>query len=402
MSAAVRDLPMNHTRLVAVAFACAAGLPLSACRSTAQPDREPPPARLPVVDLHGPLWRARDAWTIEAQPFLVGPAQQAADAGGAVARVSSALMLDDRSFLVSDAEHRRLQHLSRTAAPLAAVDARGGADAFSGIAGTRVFPGTSPQEVIVADDGNASAHRVAVDGSHVDAVALTGGGTLEGVFGDGTWLVQLLARSASRAPGPLTHRLLLWRYARDGRPINRLATVGLPGRFVNDNGRVSDYLLPFVAQPSVAASSDRLWIVTGPDASVDGYRLDGSGVATLRWPLPRRSSADGRTVLERVQARMSAADRAVFDRLPVPAWLPAYAQILADDEGTLWLERYRLRAERDGPSTWDVVDPAAGWLGSLEVPGGVEVLAIRKRVLLARTGDSPLGQQLRVYRILRP
>lgn len=51
-------------------------------------------------------------------------------------------------------------------------------------------------------------------------------------------------------------------------------------------------------------------------------------------------------------------------------------------------------------SVWSVLDPERQWLGDLETPRGLEVLSIRRGMVLGVRIDEFAVEEVRAYRIL--
>lgn len=224
----------------------------------------------------------------------------------------------------------------------------------------------------------------------VASFAAAAGTKVLGAFADGTILVQLLVRQKPTEPGPLTHRLEYWRYRDSGASIMRFTSVDLAGRFVNRDGRVSSYVVPLVTEPDTVAVGNRLWVRHGSDPCVDSFTTSGTATRYC-WALARQPAA--RTVAEAKKAveRLPPADRDVLVSMPMPVQLPAYQSMLADDEGHLWLERYRVRSEDTAERIWDVIRPSDGWLGSVRIPKELTLTQVSSRTVTAWRTDPVTG-----------
>ena len=74
--------------------------------------------------------------------------------------------------------------------------------------------------------------------------------------------------------------------------------------------------------------------------------------------------------------------RQFIEELPAPATRPAYADILVDPSGAVWLELYRGRSEQDGPQAWLVLDAEGTWLGTVDAPNDFAVMDITMDAVL--------------------
>ena len=65
-----------------------------------------------------------------------------------------------------------------------------------------------------------------------------------------------------------------------------------------------------------------------------------------------------------------------LEAMPSPAARPAYAALLVDPTGAVWLRPFRGSSEQDGPERWLVLGSDGRWLGSVEMPLGLVVREI--------------------------
>lgn len=93
--------------------------------------------------------------------------------------------------------------------------------------------------------------------------------------------------------------------------------------------------------------------------------------------------------------------REFIENMPLPTTRPAYADMIADPSGALWLRPFRGDSERDGPEFWLVLDPGGRWLGSVEVPEDFFVWDIGRDEVLGVRRDEMDVQHPQVLRLLR-
>lgn len=91
---------------------------------------------------------------------------------------------------------------------------------------------------------------------------------------------------------------------------------------------------------------------------------------------------------------------ATFEAIPVPESQPVFSDLLLDDRGHLWVERYSPPWAEDDPRSWWVFDPEGRLLGEVEIPAGLQVDRIRGDRVLGRWRDELEIQQVRVHRIV--
>jgi hypothetical protein len=259
-----------------------------------------------------------------------------------------------------------------------------------------VTPGT----ILVTDDGNHRVQIVDHEGRHLESIQVDGGGDVVGLFSDGSWLVKVIIEPRSREPGPMAYEIQYWRHDTGGHPIGMITTAVSASRFINRAGRISDYVIPFTPDPAVTAVGDHLWLDPRSESYVDGYGFDGDVLVRHSWGFLQRSSAKARARFESALPRIPVPDRQVLRSLQLPEFLPTHQRLIADTDGNLWLERFRLfRWEETNDPVWDVIDPQRGWLGAVETPRDTRILDISSSAVIGLTRDDEGSGQIRAFRI---
>ncbi|MYI07306.1 MAG: hypothetical protein F4059_08345 [Gemmatimonadetes bacterium] len=72
---------------------------------------------------------------------------------------------------------------------------------------------------------------------------------------------------------------------------------------------------------------------------------------------------------------------------PVAEHFPAFASVMSDRVGHLWVEEYEAIGEEMDGALWTVFDPNGHVLGFVETPGGLEIFEIGEDYILARVVD---------------
>jgi hypothetical protein len=85
--------------------------------------------------------------------------------------------------------------------------------------------------------------------------------------------------------------------------------------------------------------------------------------------------------------------------LPIPEYIPSHREMIADELGNLWLERYRLPWESQ--PRWDVVDPELGWLGVVETPLRFQVTQITAEAVIGVHRDEEGVTRVQVFALLK-
>ena len=93
--------------------------------------------------------------------------------------------------------------------------------------------------------------------------------------------------------------------------------------------------------------------------------------------------------------------RRTIEALPAPVTRPAYANMLVDPSGAVWLELYRGASEQDRPQEWLILDADGTWLGTIEVPDRFSVTDITMDVVLGVWRDELDVEHPQVLRLTR-
>lgn len=87
--------------------------------------------------------------------------------------------------------------------------------------------------------------------------------------------------------------------------------------------------------------------------------------------------------------------------MPSPETRPAYAGMLVDATGAIWLQPFRGMSEGGGPEAWLVLGPDGNWLGSVEIPEDFWVTDIGADEILGIWTDELDVQHLQVRHLAR-
>ena len=157
----------------------------------------------------------------------------------------------------------------------------------------------------------------------------------------------------------------------------------------------------------VAVLGQRIFRGSSDAMQVEELDMTGSPVRILRIPGYPLDLSDARIAAER-EARLeelpSAAPpfiRQLVEDLPAPATRPAYADMLVDPSGTIWLELHRGVSERDRPQEWLILDADGTWLGTVDVPDRFVVMEVRMDMMLGVGRDELDVEHPQVLRLTR-
>ena len=157
----------------------------------------------------------------------------------------------------------------------------------------------------------------------------------------------------------------------------------------------------------VAALGQRIFLGPSDAMQVEVLDMTGNLVRILRIPDYPLDLTDARIATER-EARFEDLPspappviRQLVEDLPAPATRPAYANMLVDPSGAIWLELYRGMSERDRPQEWLILDADGTWLGTVEVPDRFRVLELRMDTMLGVWRDEVDVEHPQVLRLRR-
>ena len=77
----------------------------------------------------------------------------------------------------------------------------------------------------------------------------------------------------------------------------------------------------------------------------------------------------------------------MLEEAPASPTRPAFADILVDPSGAVWLELYLGESEQDEPPEWLVLDADGTWLGTVRIPDRFTVSDITMDAVLGVRRD---------------
>ncbi|NIR42843.1 MAG: hypothetical protein GWN99_03115 [Gemmatimonadetes bacterium] len=398
--------------------ACLIGLLAFSAAACAEPAEEAAwtvrdSADVRVVENVRPAWMPETAWRVAEMPSLEIGVEDGEEPY-VFFRVSDALRLPDGRIVVGNSGTGELRFFDPTGRFLYRAGGHGqGPGEFGEFSSIRIWG--ARRDVIVATDGfNNRVNFFRSTGEFVSSVRIepipsrTSPAIIDG-FADGTWLAVGGLGPLAGAPGQIIGGSLEYsRYNPDGRPADTLFELADPRRYVHSYGGVTHYpYLPFPARPSVAAGDYWLFVGDGTTHEIERRRLDGELNSLYRWPEgQRRRAADFYDRYREADIESTREERRPLiihyyeQDLPLPEYLPAHQGLFVDDEGYLWVERYRL-PWKSQPS-WEIFDPDGRWLGDIQTPERFRIFQIGRDFLLGRHRDELGVERIRVYELVRP
>ncbi|MCC6928411.1 MAG: hypothetical protein IT359_05390 [Gemmatimonadaceae bacterium] len=175
---------------------------------------------------------------------------------------------------------------------------------------------------------------------------------------------------------------------------------------VATNGVFGSRPLPLGKQPVVAVGTNRVYLGTGDRYEILVFDFSGKQLAPIRKGGVdlETTSDDIRYAKEREIANSGPRARASVERdysaMPLPKTVPAYAGLVVDADGHLWVQDYpRGRATT---VSWSVFAPDGRLVAEIPLPVHLEVYEIGRDYVLGRFLDPDESvPQIRLYRLNR-
>jgi hypothetical protein len=166
-------------------------------------------------------------------------------------------------------------------------------------------------------------------------------------------------------------------------------------------------LIPFGKQPLATVSPSQFFFAAGNAFEIEVYDPAGRLARLIRLdrdPIPV-TAEDGNRYIEEmaaaaatdVQARMI---RQRLSQLPLPETFPAFASLMADELGFLWVQEQARPGQDD--SVWEIFNPEGALTGRASLPARVFPLEIGADYLLGLHWDELEVEYLHLYLVERP
>lgn len=389
---------------------------LSGFSSCIAPDSGPPltverdSAGVRIVEAMIPLWSDSTGWSIDPDP-LVDLTRSGSGPSHEFFRVRSVRQGPDGSVVIADGGSREVRRYSPTGALLGSVGGAGdGPGEFESlwvaeVSAANVLAVDQRGRVTVLAPDLAPTHTFEVSPRAFDIHDLN----------DGTVLLEVY-NPASRPELKATPQVIrrpwgLFRYDLKGARIDSLGELAgwEEAPRVIDGRPISGPPL-FGRQAHVAADGNAVFYGSADLMEVRELSLTGDVVRILRIPGYPLSLTDEEIDAERAAqfdarvppgAPVPPIVRRFIEELPAPATRPAYADMLTDPSGAVWLELYRGWSEQHRPQAWVVLDADGTWLGTVGVPDGFAVMDITMEAVLGVWTDELDVEHPRVLGLAR-
>lgn len=86
----------------------------------------------------------------------------------------------------------------------------------------------------------------------------------------------------------------------------------------------------------------------------------------------------------------------------VPDTVPVYGEMSVDRPGHLWVERIPAHADPDAPTEWDVFEPEGRFLGTVELPPGLQLFEIGEDYVVGLRRDELDLEYLLLLPLVKP
>lgn len=191
---------------------------------------------------------------------------------------------------------------------------------------------------------------------------------------------------------------------------SRMDTIALvPGREVAirvEDGRGVMGRRPFGRDLVATVRDGRVVIGTEDTAAIDEYALDGTLRRHIRFRDGPREIGKREidrflaAALDDVSPPERTTRRAELEALPYPERGPSYDRLVVDDQGNLWIRRWK--ADVAAPRTWSVVDLSGAWITEVELPAGFTLLDVSDDLVVGVELDELETEFVVAYRLWTP
>lgn len=244
-----------------------------------------------------------------------------------------------------------------------------------------------------------------VNGVFGRSIPLRIGGTVGGVFRDGSFLVAQVIPSTDQ--GLVRRQAMVLRYIPDEEILDSLGVFMDYEQILTMEKSGSGFTFtersrPFGREAVFAAAGTTFVAGTQDRFELQTHDINGALTSIVRVAWSNRPVTDEAIDEYKRQAIAgsfvigdTARVRRGLDELPYPETMPAYGSILLDDVGNLWVQKYR--APGDSAWAWVVFDEDRQILGVVEIPPGLEIYQIGQDFVLGMWRDESDVEHIGFY-----
>ena len=389
-----------------VAFLLLCGLPSSCIGQDSGPPLvvQRDSAGIEIVEALRPLWGDSSLWSIDPEPLIdltvagSGPAHEFYRPGSMRQRPDATLVLADRSS-------REVRVYSPTGEFLGSFGGRGeGPGEFRNL---QVIENAGDTLLAL---GNGRVTVAAPDLAVVRTFNLAPFTNNLHYLGAGAILTESYSpRPQGNAPNEVNrHAEPLILFDLDGVRIDSIGeTRGTESYAYVREGRIAGAPPLFGKTSQIAVLGQRIFRGSSDAMQVEELDMSGSLVRILRIPGYPLDLSDAQVAAER-DARLGALRpgstsvfRLLVEDLPAATTRPAYAEMVVDPSGAIWLELFRGEGEQDRPQEWLVLDADGTWLGTVGIPDRFTVSDITMDAVLGVWEDELDVEHPQVLRLNR-
>ena len=270
--------------------------------------------------------------------------------------------------------------------------------------------------LVIADDGQLRIAFLTHDGTEVRSLAYGRSGSVPpGALqrhSDGRWvgiLTGFAPREEPSSPGIYQIEAALVQMGATALETDTIGTFpGADIAYIDMGGEeLVRGVVPFGRELRFAVADSGAYVGFGAQLSYELWSLEGRLIRSVRAIGPDLTLTDADFTRLRdaaLDALPEGEDRAVLNRylsqLPRPPQRAAYAQMLADAEGNVWLGPYRSSAGANGP--WHVFGSSGRYLGEIQIPAQLQPYEIGRDYVLGRWRDELGVETIRLYELLKP
>ncbi|MCY4400730.1 MAG: hypothetical protein OXE96_15530 [Gemmatimonadetes bacterium] len=362
-------------------------------------------AGVEIVEALRPAWGDSDGWRIDPEP-IVDLAMSGSGPTHEFARVLGMARLSDGSIALADGVMNELRLYAPDGGFVGSAGRAGeGPGEFSGGMYEMVM---AAGDTMWVRDWGRRVSMFAPDLTPVRTFGLTS--PISGIHDleDGTMIVgfHLPFGEGSDVDGLIQTPTALWRFDLEG---NRLDSIGGTDGYTDyvresSRGGVMSIATLFPVKAQVATHGGMLFVGNADVMDVEERTAAGDLARILRVRDYDLGLSAAELRAERddfLGDNPSALLQEVAERTPASGKRPAYADMIVDPAGAIWLQRFRGDSEMDNPDRWLVLNADGVWLGSVEVPERFQILDIETDAVLGVWRDElnvPHPQALPLHR----
>jgi hypothetical protein len=400
------------------AVACKGGQADAASRSSVRDS-----AGIEIVENTQPGWTEAAAWRLSDAPTLdMGGTE--GDSAHEFFRVAGVVRLSDGTIVVADNGTHELRFFGSDGTPGKRVGGKGaGPGEFQTLMSLDKLAGDS---LLAYDPMNRRLTVFDAVGRHVRDMASSSPAAfvlfqIVGRLSDGKYLAstpntRMGPEMLSRPPGPARDSVLVLRLDTAGMPADTLGTFPagrVEVRQVEMLGRSFPMPVPVPFSPTtvVAAGPDAVYVGTTDTYEIRALSPAGELRRLIRRDVPSRPVT--KTDQEEFTARLRDLPggnammnpvmeqfRKAMSEIEYPETMPAYANLLVDTEGNLWVADHP--GAKTIPTRWAVFTPEGRLLGMVTTPEGLQVREIGSDHVLGQKADDSEIEHVVLYQLIKP